>query len=149
MHAQLLRLFGPERTMPLAFNCGVLEWFIRTYTEQVKACRSKADLVLRTLVKLPCMNMKQDSREFAVLTAAGYGADEIILANSLAMWIEFLIGYPLTAFLPRNLRRRAARCCSTARKHCRIRSMDMLAGYLPATRISPSNMRAIGICGRL
>ena len=22
MHAQLLRLFGPERTMPLAFNCG-------------------------------------------------------------------------------------------------------------------------------
>lgn len=47
--------------MPLAFNCGVLEWFIRTYTEQVKACRSKADLVLRTLVKLPCMNMKQDA----------------------------------------------------------------------------------------
>ena len=64
MHAQLLRLFGPERTMPLAFNCGVLEWFIRTYAEQVKSCRSKADLVLRTLVKLPCMNMKQDSLSF-------------------------------------------------------------------------------------
>ena len=46
--------------MPLAFNCGVLEWFIRTYTEQVKALPVKTDLVLRTLVKLPCMNMKQD-----------------------------------------------------------------------------------------
>lgn len=97
MHAQLLRLFGPERTMPLAFNCGVLEWFIRTYAEQVKACRSRADLVLRTLVKLPCMNMKQDSREFAVLTAAGYGADEIILTNSLAMWMD-RISYRLCSF---------------------------------------------------
>ena len=109
MHAQLLRLFGPERTMPLAFNCGVLEWFIRTYAEQVKACRSKADLVLRTLVKLPCMNMKQDSREFAVLTAAGYGADEIILANSLAMWMD-RISYRLSSnSIPAE--KLAAACC--------------------------------------
>lgn len=127
MHAQLLRLFGPERTMPLAFNCGVLEWFIRTYAEQVKACRSKADLVLRTLVKLPCMNMKQDSREFAVLTAAGYGADEIILTNSLAMWMD-RISYRLSSnSIPAE--KLAAACCKML-LNCPEALPDSLYGYV-------------------
>lgn len=127
MHAQLLRLFGPERTMPLAFNCGVLEWFIRTYAEQVKACRSKADLVLRTLVKLPCMNMKQDSREFAVLTAAGYGADEIILTNSLAMWMD-RISYRLSSnSIPAE--KLAAACCKML-LNCPEALPDLLYGYV-------------------
>ena len=127
MHAQLLRLFGPERTMPLAFNCGVLEWFIRTYAEQVKACRSRADLVLRTLVKLPCMNMKQDSREFAVLTAAGYGADEIILTNSLAMWMD-RISYRLSSnSIPAE--KLAAACCKML-LNCPEALPDSLYGYV-------------------
>ena len=108
-------------------NCGVLEWFIRTYTEQVKACRSKADLVLRTLVKLPCMNMKQDSREFAVLTAAGYGADEIILANSLAMWMD-RISYRLSSnSIPAE--KLAAACCKML-LNCPEALPDSLYGYV-------------------
>ena len=72
------------------YDFGVLEWFIRFYAEQAKKYRGKADLVLRTLMKLPYMNMKPDSREFSVLTKAGYRCDEIILANSLAVWADRL-----------------------------------------------------------
>ena len=34
--------------------------------------------------------MKPDGREFSVLTKAGYRCDEIILANSLAVWADRL-----------------------------------------------------------
>ena len=88
MRPQLIRLFGPDRTLSLEWNFGVLEWFIRIYTKEVKRYRGKADLVLRTLMKLPYMNMKADSREFTVLHTAGYSTEEIALANSLAMWAD-------------------------------------------------------------
>ena len=47
-------------------------WFIRFYAEQAKKYRGKADLVLRTLMKLPYMNMKPDSREFSVLWGSNH-----------------------------------------------------------------------------
>ena len=87
---QLSHLFTQNRTLSLVYDFGVLEWFIRFYAEQAKKYRGKADLVLRTLMKLPYMNMKPDSREFSVLTKAGYRCDEIILANSLAVWADRL-----------------------------------------------------------
>ena len=90
MHTQLSHLFTQNRTLSLVYDFGVLEWFIRFYEEQAKKYRGKADLVLRTLMKLPYMNMKPDSREFSVLTKAGYRCDEIILANSLAVWADRL-----------------------------------------------------------
>ena len=90
MHTQLSRLFTQNRTLSLVYDFGVLEWFIRFYAEQAKKYRGKADLVLRTLMKLPYMNVKPDSREFSVLTKAGYRCDEIILANSLAVWADRL-----------------------------------------------------------
>lgn len=90
MHTQLSHLFTQNRTLSLVYDFGVLEWFIRFYAEQAKKYRGKADLVLRTLMKLPYMNMKPDSREFSVLTKAGYRCDEIILANSLAVWADRL-----------------------------------------------------------
>lgn len=90
MHTQLSHLFTQNRTLSLVYDFGVLEWFIRFYAEQAKRYRGKADLVLRTLMKLPYMNMKPDSREFSVLTKAGYRCDEIILANSLAVWADRL-----------------------------------------------------------
>lgn len=90
MHTQLSHLFTQNLTLSLVYDFGVLEWFIRFYAEQAKRYRGKADLVLRTLMKLPYMNMKPDSREFSVLTKAGYRCDEIILANSLAVWADRL-----------------------------------------------------------
>ena len=56
MRPQLTRLFGPERTISMARDFGVLEWFIRFYAEEAKRYRGKNDLVLRTLMKLPYMN---------------------------------------------------------------------------------------------
>ena len=34
------------------------------------------------------MNMKPDSREFSILTDAGYSGEEIILTNSLCVWAD-------------------------------------------------------------
>ena len=92
MRPQLTRLLGPDRTLPLKWNFGVLEWFIRFYAEEAKRYRGKSDLVLRTLLKLPYMNMKPDSREFSVLHTAGYSMEEITLANSLAVWADRIPG---------------------------------------------------------
>lgn len=88
MRPQLTRLFEPERTISMARDFGVLEWFIRFYAEEAKRYRGKNDLVLRTLMKLPYMNMKPDSREFSVLHTAGYSMEEITMANSLAVWAD-------------------------------------------------------------
>lgn len=88
MRPQLTRLFGPDQTLSLKWDFGVLEWFIRFYAEEAKRYRGKNDLVLRTLMKLPYMNMKPDSREFSVLLTAGYSMEEITLANSLAVWAD-------------------------------------------------------------
>lgn len=60
MHDQLLRLLTQNRTIFPTVDFGVFEWFIRFYGEQVKKYRGKADLALRTLMKLPYMNMKPD-----------------------------------------------------------------------------------------
>lgn len=92
MRPQLTRLFGPDRTLSLEWDFGVLEWFIRFYAEEAKRYRSKTDLVVRTLLKLPYMNMKPDSREFSILLTAGYSMEEITLANSLAVWADRIPG---------------------------------------------------------
>lgn len=92
MRPQLTRLFGPDRTLSLKWDFGVLEWFIRFYAEEAKRYRGKTDLVVRTLLKLPYMNMKPDSREFSVLLTAGYSMEEITLANSLAVWADRIPG---------------------------------------------------------
>lgn len=88
MRPQLTRLLGPDRTLSLERDFGVLEWFIRFYAEEAKRYRGKTDLVVRTLLKLPYMNMKPDSREFSVLHTAGYSMEEITMANSLAVWAD-------------------------------------------------------------
>lgn len=111
MHSQLIRLFGPGRTISLVYDFGVLEWFIHFYEKQVKAYRGKADLVLRTLLKLPHMNVKPDGREFSILTSAGYSGAEITLGNSLSVWADRipdrLDAQGMTA------ERIAANCCQT------------------------------------
>ena len=47
MRPQLTRLFGPDRTLSLEWDFGVLEWFIRFYAEEAKRYRGKTDLVVR------------------------------------------------------------------------------------------------------
>ena len=88
MHSQLFRLLEKERTLSLPENCGVLEWLVQHYAPYIKSYRGKPDLVLRTLTKFFRMNMKPDSREFSILTDAGYSGEEIILTNSLCVWAD-------------------------------------------------------------
>lgn len=88
MRPQLIRLFGQGRTFPLECNFGVLEWLIRFYAGEVKSYRGKQDLALRTLMKLPYMNMKPGSREYEILTGTGCRQEEVTLANSLAVWAD-------------------------------------------------------------
>lgn len=109
LHEQFVRLFQMGHTLPLEQNSGILEWFIHFYEEQVKSYRGKADLVLRTLMKLPYMNMKQDSREFAVLQNAGYSDREIIVANSLMIWAKRIPDRLSSNSIPAE--RIAATCC--------------------------------------
>ena len=66
----------------------VLEWLVQHYAPYIKSYRGKPDLVLRTLTKFFRMNMKPDSREFSILTDAGYSGQEIILTNSLCVWAD-------------------------------------------------------------
>lgn len=110
LHEQLVRLFQTGHTLPLEQNCGVLEWFIHFYEEQVKSHRGKADLVLRTLMKLPYMNMKPDSREFAVLQNAGYSGREITVANSMMVWAKRIPDRLSSNSIPAE--RIAAACCT-------------------------------------
>lgn len=88
MRDQIIRLLGQGSTFSLVENRGVLEWLIRYYAPYVKSYRGKADLTLRTLMKLPYMNMKPDGREFSILKAAGYSSEEITMANSLFVWAD-------------------------------------------------------------
>lgn len=109
LHEQLVQLFQTGHTLPLEQNSGVLEWFIHFYEEHVKSHRGKADLVLRTLMKLPYMNMKRDSREFAVLQSAGYTDREITVANSLLVWANRIPDRLSSNSIPAE--RIAAECC--------------------------------------
>lgn len=88
MHGQLSRLFGPDRSLSLCANCGVLEWLFSEFSQYIKLYKGKANLVLRTLSKLPYMYLKQESKEYSTLKAAGYSSEEIALANSLFMWAD-------------------------------------------------------------
>ena len=109
LHDQLVRLFQASCILPLEQNSGVLEWFVHFYEGYVKSYRGKADLVLRTLMKLPYMNMKPDSREFAVLQNAGYSDREITVANSLLVWAKRIPDRLSSNSIPAE--RIAATCC--------------------------------------
>lgn len=86
MRSQLVRLFGNDHDFRLDANYGVMDWFIGRYSKYVKSYKGKTDLVLRTLMKVPHLFVKQESREFAILTEAGYRSEEIALFNSLVVW---------------------------------------------------------------
>ena len=139
MRPQLTRLFGPDRTLSLEWDFGVLEWFIRFYAEEAKRYRGKTDLVVRTLLKLPYMNMKPDSREFSVLLTAGYSMEEITLANSLAVWADRIPGRLLSKGI--TAEKIAAACV-------RKRSMRTSAGCSWFTRNLRSSTRGIRISGQ-
>ena len=109
LHEQLVRLFQMGHTLPLEQNCGVLEWFVHFYEGYVKSYRGKADLVLRTLMKLPYMNMKPDSREFVVLQSAGYTDREITVVNSVMIWANRIPERLSSNSIPAE--RVAAACC--------------------------------------
>lgn len=115
MHDQIVRLFGAGRTISLPWNAGVLEWLIYRYEKEVKSYHGKNDLVMRTLVKLPYMNMKPDSKEFSNLDAAGYSQEEIVLTNSLMMSSDRLTNH----LNPEGVtaERIAVACCAVLLNH--------------------------------
>lgn len=122
MGSQLPRLFGSGRTISLEQNFGILEWLACRYARQIKASRTKDHLVLRTLLKLPYMNLRKDCREFAILLSCGYSAKEIALANSYAVWAERI----RDRVSPNGIvaEKIAARCCVELLNSCEALSPE-------------------------
>lgn len=86
MRAQLSAAWGDRRTISLLPNVGILEWMTAQYKDVIKGCRKKESTVLRALMKLPYMFVKNDSPVYLTLSKTGYGKLEIAYANSQAIW---------------------------------------------------------------
>lgn len=86
MRAQLSRTWGEKRTISLLPNVGILEWMTAQYKDIIKGCRKKESTVLRALMKLPHMFVKDDSPAYLTLSKVGYSKLEITYANSQAIW---------------------------------------------------------------
>lgn len=86
MRPQLSAAWGNRRTIPLISNVGILEWMTAQYKDVIKGCRKKESTVLRALMKLPYMFVKNDSPVYLTLSKAGYSKLEISYANSQAVW---------------------------------------------------------------
>lgn len=86
MRAQLSAAWGDRRTISLLPNVGILEWMTAQYKDVIKGCRKKESTVLRALMKLPYMFVKNDSPVYLTLSKAGYSKLEIAYANSQAIW---------------------------------------------------------------
>lgn len=86
MRAQLSAAWGDRRTISLLPNVGILEWMTAQYKDAIKGCRKKESTVLRALMKLPYMFVKNDSPVYLTLSKAGYSKLEIAYANSQAIW---------------------------------------------------------------
>ena len=133
----------------MARDFGVLEWFIRFYAEEAKRYRGKNDLVLRTLMKLPYMNMKPDSREFSVLHTAGYSMEEITMANSLAVWADRIPDrLSSKGIVAEKIAVACVRMLLNGRMDSRKRSMRTSAGCSRFTRNLRSGTRDIRISGQ-
>ncbi len=87
MRPQMLRLWGPERSVSLFDNIRLLDWLISHYAEEIKNCRKKDNVLLRALLKLPCQFVRSETSVFQTLAQAGYSELEIRFANFwLALW---------------------------------------------------------------
>lgn len=115
MQDQLWKLFTKDRTIPLLQNVGVIEWMISEYQSAVKLCKRREASVLKALMKLPYMFVKEESAVFQTLYQAGYSRIEIAFANSYVVWSKRIYG----AVCPDGIvaEKIAAECCVVCLNH--------------------------------
>lgn len=81
----LLRLLGPDRTMPALGNMKALDWLIAWLTPRIKAVRGKDMALFRALAALPVSFVKPESKHHTALLGCGWAALEIAYANMMTV----------------------------------------------------------------
>jgi len=82
---QLLRLLGPERTMPVLGNMTALNWFVTWLAPILKTSRGKDMALFRAICSLATAFVKPDGKPHGILLEHGYTALEIAYANMLVV----------------------------------------------------------------
>lgn len=123
MQDQIWKLFGINRTIPLLKNVGIIEWMISVYQPAIKMCKRREASVLKALMKLPYMFVKEESVVYQTLFQAGYSRIEIAFANSYMVWSKRIYG----AVCPEGLvaEKIAAECCVVCLNHERELGKDI------------------------
>lgn len=85
---QLLRLLGPDRTMPVLGNMRTLAWLFGWLQSAVKKAKGRNMALFRALATLPSAFVKKDCKHHAVLLEQGYSSFEIAYANMMAVLLQ-------------------------------------------------------------
>jgi len=83
--AQLLRLLGRKRSLPVLGNMKMLNWLITWLIPHAKSARGKDMALFRALTTLPTSFVKAESKPHSVLLEHGYTPLEIAYANMTAV----------------------------------------------------------------
>lgn len=111
MWSQLVQLWGEEHSISLIENAGMLEWLITEYKGEIRKCRKKDCTILKALISLAFMQVKEESQVFSVLVKAGYSKLEIAYANSVMVWTDKIYdGMDEDGMIAEKV---AAECCVT------------------------------------
>lgn len=94
MKAELIRLLGADRTIPVIHNIGLYCWLIRRLYSTIKEDRKKDASLFKALAALPASFVKEDSPQFKTLLSTGYTPLEIVYANYVI---------PLYAYVPNRV----------------------------------------------
>lgn len=115
MQDQIMRQFSINRTFSLLKNAGVVEWMISRYQSEIKKCRRRDAAVIKALMKLPYMFVKEESAVFQTLYQGGYSRIEIAFANSYMVWSQRIYD----AVCPDGIvaEKIAAECCVVCLNH--------------------------------
>lgn len=85
---QLLRLLGPERTIPVLGNVTALNWLITWLMPMLKSSKGKDMVLFRALCALPKSHVKPENKSYNVLLEHGYTPLEIVYANTLTILFQ-------------------------------------------------------------
>lgn len=85
---QLLRLLGPDRTMPVLGNMRTLAWLFGWLQSAVKKAKGRNMALFRALATLPSAFVKKDCKHHAVLLEQGYSSFEIAYANMMTVLLQ-------------------------------------------------------------
>lgn len=83
----LLHLIGKKRSIPVMGNMRLFVWLISRIRPLVKSIRTKDVALFRALCALPKSFVKEEDRNYELLTKVGYTPLEIAYANMRAIWL--------------------------------------------------------------